>query len=70
VAGGGHGGQPLGVVAVEELLARKQHADDGEDDEVVRGQPHEHHGLICFCIHILKISCDFDQCTKRLRWNS
>jgi hypothetical protein len=70
VAGGGHGGQPLGVVAVEELPSWKQHASDGEDDEAVCGQPHEHHGLICFYIHILKISCDFDQCTKRLKWNS
>jgi hypothetical protein len=39
VAEGGHGGQPLGVVAVEELLAQKQHADDGEDDEPYVASP-------------------------------
>jgi hypothetical protein len=52
-SGGGHGGEPLGVVPVEELPVREQHASDGEDAEPVcgrrlaqrrRGQARERHG--------------------------
>jgi len=37
-AGSGHGGEPLGEVAVEELPVREQHAGDGQDAEAVRGR--------------------------------
>lgn len=51
--GGGHGGEPLGEVAVEELPVREEHAGDGQDPVHVRGHrlPHrrrrhpcDHHG--------------------------